>query len=291
MPKTHVNTYINALIVKNILFQGVKSAKMGFLYPSSSIRLVLSQLPKSMFNPKKLINEHTPFLYFTRMGSEKMKRAHLTDILDGHVKKPAHIYTAVSRDGYSLRYCPLCVNEDIQLYGEPYYHVEHQIPLSSVCVKHRCHLKQIVIQNPRLSLNNKFWPLSQLEIDDEPEECDRESELHVNRLVREYWKLPYSIGPTDGYSNLTQTLLNRDYMVMQPKTGPAINKAKLYDRLCEYHGPEVVKQHFGEKMPNDAVIRIKQWKQLMPDRYILIQAMLGIDTKTVLVKSRLRMTF
>ena len=268
-------------LIKHQLFQGIKSARMGFLYPSSSIRLVLSQIPKGAFDPKKLIVEHTPFLYFTRMSSEQVKKERLTDILDGYVKKPAHIYTAVPRDGYSLRYCPLCVKEDTKLFGEPYYHVEHQIPLSTVCVKHRCHLKQIEIHNPRISLNDKFWPLSQSELDEEPEGCDQKSVLQVNRLIREYWKLPFSIGPTEGYNNLVQTLLNRDYMIMQPKTGPAVNKAKLYDRLCEYHGSEVVRKHFGVKMPNDAIVRIKQWKQLLPDRYILIQAMLGIDTKTV----------
>ena len=56
-------------LVKDLLFQGMKSAKMGFLYPSSSMRLVLSQLPPQAFNPRKMILKHTTFLYFARMYS------------------------------------------------------------------------------------------------------------------------------------------------------------------------------------------------------------------------------
>ena len=29
-------------------------------------------------------------------------------------------------------------------YQMPYYHVEHQIPASTVCIRHRCKLKEIV---------------------------------------------------------------------------------------------------------------------------------------------------
>ena len=89
----YVSTGIKeSTIVKNLLFQGMKSAKMGFLYPSSSMRLVLSQLPPQVFNPRRMILDHTTFLYFARMYKREWKEALLQDILNGKVKKPAHIY-------------------------------------------------------------------------------------------------------------------------------------------------------------------------------------------------------
>ena len=268
-------------LVKDLLFQGMRSAKMGFLYPSSSMRLVLSQLPPQAFNPRKMILKHTTFLYFARMYKREGKEALLKDILSGQVRKPAHIYAAVPRKGYSLRYCPLCIQEDSQNYGEPYYHVEHQIPLSSVCVRHRCYLIQLDIHNPELALNGRFWPLSQEETCAEAVECKQESELRVNRLIYEYWKMPISAGPTEGHNNLIQTLLNGGYLNIQPKVGPVVNKTKLYEDLYSFHGKESVEKVFGKKIPNDALTRIKHWDQLLPDRYIYIQALLGMPSKQV----------
>lgn len=243
-------------IVKDQLFQKSKSPKMGFLFPSSSMRQVFAQLPSNVFHFRRIILENTPFLYFTRMYATEDKERMLADVMAGKSRKPANIYTAIPRDEYALRYCPLCAKADAEMYGEPYYHVEHQIPLSSACVKHRCMLKQIEIHNPKLSLNGRFWPLSQVEIDEVPEECTRPSELIVNRLVREYWKLPISIGPTEGHNNLIQSMLNRDYQMIQAKVGPVVDKDKLYDRLREYHGSDLIEKVFGTAMPRDAVIRI-----------------------------------
>ncbi|MDR6397477.1 hypothetical protein J2798_003958 [Herbaspirillum seropedicae] len=49
------------------------------------------------------------------------------------------------------RHCPKCIAEDIDIYGEPYWHTEHQILNVSVCVKHSlvlnpscCECKNIV---------------------------------------------------------------------------------------------------------------------------------------------------
>lgn len=39
-----------------------------------------------------------------------------------------------------MRYCPVCYQEDLQLYGEPYWHRSHQLPDMQICTKHRCWL-------------------------------------------------------------------------------------------------------------------------------------------------------
>ena len=36
-----------------------------------------------------------------------------------------------------FRYCPICVHENIKLYGEPYLHTAHQTPSSFVCPVHK----------------------------------------------------------------------------------------------------------------------------------------------------------
>lgn len=43
-----------------------------------------------------------------------------------------------SNQAAPLRYCPLCFKEDMENYGESYWHRIHQIPAVTVCPKHLC---------------------------------------------------------------------------------------------------------------------------------------------------------
>ena len=267
-------------LVKKQLFGTKAGVKMATLYPNAAVHAVLSQLPEGVFDGRDMILHHTPFLYYARMHPQQEREVLLDDLLQGRSKTPTHLWRTFPKGDYALRYCPLCIQEDTKIYGEAYYHVEHQIPLSSVCVRHRCRLKQITIDNPRLALNNKFYPLSTMETDREPDMDVTAAELQVSELVREYWRLPASVSPP-ACNNLYQTLLNSGYRTIVRQTGLNIDRAKLYTALCGCHGAEAVKRVFGKNISGTMMNRIKTWEQLLPDRYILIQAMLDLPTKTV----------
>lgn len=267
-------------LVKQQLFGRKAGIKMATLYPNAAIHAVLSQLPKVVYDGRDMIVHHTPFAYYTRMYQPQEREALLDDLLQGQGKTPTHLWRTFPRGDYALRYCPLCVQEDARIYGEPYYHVEHQIPLSSVCVRHKCRLKQITVANARLSLNNCFFPLSAMETDKEPDVNISPAELRVSELVREYWMLPASVSPPT-HNNLYQELLNRGYMAICRQTGIVVDKSKLYAALCDYHGAAAVEKAFGANISTSMMNRIKTWEQLVPDRYIMIQALLDLPTKTV----------
>ena len=267
-------------LVKKQLFGTKAGVKMATLYPNATIHAILSQLPEKVFDGRDMILHHTPFLYYARMYPQQEREALLDDLLQGRGKTPTHLWKTFPKDDYALRYCPLCIQEDTKIYGEPYYHVEHQIPLSSVCVRHRCRLKQIDVENPRVSMNNCFFPLSTMEIDRETDMDVTPAELRVSELVREYWRLPASVSPP-ACNNLYQTLLNEGYREIVRQAGVIVDKAKLYTALCDYHGAETVAKRFGTSITTSMMNRIKTWEQLLPDRYILIQAMLGLHIKTV----------
>ena len=267
-------------LVKKQLFGTKAGVKMATLYPNATIHAILSQLPEKVFDGRDMILHHTPFLYYARMYPQQEREALLDDLLQGRGKTPTHLWKTFPKDDYALRYCPLCIQEDTKIYGEPYYHVEHQIPLSSVCVRHRCRLKQIAVDNPRVSMNNCFFPLSTMEIDRETDMDVTPAELRVSELVREYWRLPASVSPP-ACNNLYQTLLNEGYREIVRQAGVIVDKAKLYTALCDYHGAETVAKRFGTSITTSMMNRIKTWEQLLPDRYILIQAMLGLHIKTV----------
>ena len=267
-------------LVKKQLFGTKAGVKMATLYPNAADHAVLSRLPEGVFDGHNVILRHTPFAYYTRMYPATEREALVNDLLQGRGKTPTHLWRTFPKEDYALRYCPLCIQEDTQIYGEPYYHVEHQIPLSSVCVRHKCRLKQIDVDNPRLALNNRFYPLGTVETDRETDMDVSPAELRVSELVREYWRLPASVSPPT-CNNLYQTLLNSGYMTIVRQSGIAVDKNKLYAALCDYHGVEAVKRVLGENISGTMMKRLKTWEQLLPDRYIMIQAMLDLTTKAV----------
>lgn len=51
-----------------------------------------------------------------------------------------------------LKYCPLCVREDLENYAWEYWHIKHQLPGSMACTRHNCKLIGVKVNRKRLVL-------------------------------------------------------------------------------------------------------------------------------------------
>jgi len=87
-----------------------------------------------------LLYEHTVFPFATCF----LNKASLYKILDQE-EKSYSIYKKDLNAKY-LRYCPLCIRDDRNNYGEAYWHRKHQAYGMVMCDKHRCRLKDSVIE-------------------------------------------------------------------------------------------------------------------------------------------------
>lgn len=266
-------------IVKERLFTGNKGAHMGVLFPNGTVAKVIDQLPKGVFDTRETILNHTPFLYYTRMYPVKERVAMLDALCRGETVQLTHLWKSFQRASWKPRYCPVCVEEDKLCYGEPYWHVDHQIPLMSVCTKHHCRLQQIDLDKPYPTLNQQFLPLANIRIRNEASVYQTWEE-EISNTVRTYWKLPLSVGPTE-HSNLAQLLKDKGYMTIYRQGTVSLDPRRLYTDLCAFYGDEMIKRCFGRTLDASMVNRIVQWKQLLPDRYILLQTMIGAETKVV----------
>ena len=89
-----------------------------------------------------LIFENTMFPQYARfvpLDQRKTALYHLcNDFRDVH-----HLFSVLPRADTDrfMKYCPLCVEEDQQKYGETYWHRTHQLRNMRVCHKHRCNLE------------------------------------------------------------------------------------------------------------------------------------------------------
>ena len=88
-----------------------------------------------------LVAEHTMFPQYARFFPSDEKLAALRLLGEGSTD-PHHLLTILVRNPSSewMRYCPLCMKEDREKYGETYWHRSHQIRNINLCPKHKCHL-------------------------------------------------------------------------------------------------------------------------------------------------------
>ena len=96
--------------------------------------------PLIKYNPEQIIQYHTSLPYYSsvfpqqRINTAKIKM--LADFNAGIHGLLGMQASVVSEFRY-LRYCPDCLQEDIQNFGEPYWHRTHQLPGVLVCPLHQ----------------------------------------------------------------------------------------------------------------------------------------------------------
>ena len=95
------------------------------------------------FSIKDLVVNHTMFpqyaKFLPRLKKEKALYHLEFDYCDAH-----HLFSILPRseDDFYLKYCPVCLKEDRERYGETYWHRIHQIRTIKACPKHGCYLEK-----------------------------------------------------------------------------------------------------------------------------------------------------
>ncbi|MEL4026667.1 TnsD family transposase [Lysinibacillus endophyticus] len=107
--------------------------------PSGIGSLVKSINNAGTFNEQKVIYKHTMFLFFTAFLSEE-KSQQIFQSMCSDDGKSIYVRAGINASGVPqnkyLRFCPKCMKEDKEKYGEHYWHRSHQIPGIHCCLKH-----------------------------------------------------------------------------------------------------------------------------------------------------------
>lgn len=98
---------------------------------------------------KTVIKEHTIYNYMTSFLPADQKERALECLAQGDelyrkIIPPFPKYEGVTNH---IKYCPVCVEEDREKYGETYWHREWMIPEIRACYKHHCYLYDGVEMN------------------------------------------------------------------------------------------------------------------------------------------------
>lgn len=124
---------------------------------------VVARLPGQRFTCEQLILQHTLYPYYAPfMPKERAER--LKDLMCGNGGQGTHtlagIIASVVQRPSRLRYCPACVLEDREVYGEEYWHRVHQLPGVEVCPKHGVFLVASSVPTSAQRTPHAYRPLS-----------------------------------------------------------------------------------------------------------------------------------
>ncbi len=118
---------------------GRQISRPGWSLPVCLGKLVARLPAETPYTVARFLNEHTllPFyrLFMPAERLAELERA-MEDSMGGRVLFQIGL-TKVLRDATSyMRFCPSCVDEDVRVYGEPYWHRLHQLPGVELCPRH-----------------------------------------------------------------------------------------------------------------------------------------------------------
>lgn len=254
--------------------------------PCNIQNLVGNLPPLSQYSAEGIIQENTLFPFYSAfLPPERAKQIYnsMLGSRGGDIHSRAGIMASGISSNRYLKFCPRCASEDIQLYGEMYWHRIHQVPFL-LCPIHKIQLLDSMV--PCIGINKHEY------ISASPENCPNRGiqdlkpkiQRHLEALTDlsqcmmdlslpnrelEWFKIQYrEILKTKGYASASGTL----------------RKNKLLSDFLEFYGAEFLQllqspiKIFGESNWLTDMLYNRE-KAAHPIRHLLFICFLGISMK------------
>ena len=254
------------------LFGNARDADVGSFFPNGSIHKILEQLPPCFLSAQEAALQHTLLPFLMRFQPADRKAAIMEAFLAGEDMRPRYLRATRDIKPRSMRYCPVCVQEDTQTYGEPYWHREHQIGLMPLCPRHRCRLLDKPLPNTRplgaqyLSLDGQDWA--------EPDYGAQDYEIALTGTLYAYLTMPYDLSPNREADNLARATENAGLLSEDSIRKQAFDVDKLHTALTDKYGAELVKHYFGDHITKAHALRLRHYMIYSAEEYALLTVML-----------------
>lgn len=168
-----------------------------------------------------------------------------------------------------LKYCPMCVKEHREKYGETYWNRVHQVPEIKACPKHNCRLLNSTIEYDK----HKVFSFATAESNITDMEAERGTEVEIQ--LAEYIDIMVHT-PMDMHSNLqsgeflVSRMHNTPYL---SNRGQIINITLLYEKMMEFYRDldngismkwQISKVLHGERINPYEIIQIGAFLNITP---------------------------
>ena len=263
------------------------------LYLPQSLGKVALRIPPETGLTAEYFATHNTIYPFLKPFLPKERGLHVLKLLESESQSEIMAYhlcgltRSKSPKWQYLRYCEDCWQEDIRLYGEPYWHRLHLLPGILMCPIHGKPIKDSIVI--RKDISSKFHAASIAMSSNEPEPCfcDNIAEKLLNVAADAAWimrngsTLPFSEFMIENYDKL---LRGKGYRSLSGRK----NKNYLLDKeICAFYGEEfldVLGVHSQEITPWSAQILQKRNALLYPIYYLLLMRFLAGSAKDFFTK-------
>lgn len=243
------------------------------------------------FNPphiNDLINNHTLYRYYTFFQTSEVKKRTLNYLKYGGRPGSVHLFLGIAastlKNWQYIRFCPSCVKQDRENYGEAYWHVSHQLPKVQYC-----HLHQELLQNSNVELRNphKHEFISVEKANLVPHHLmslySPKIEHHLKKFSEE------SINLLEILETVDSEQLSASYKYLMQINGYANHLGKVHQQYFtqefkKYYGEEfleLVDCDFDEQLETSwlrSIVR-KYRKAFHPVQHLLLLGFLGVSVK------------
>ena len=130
--------YSNYIFAAEDLFQNRHVRPIFEYFPAIKEDVLLLLSKDMLFN--EVVLRHTMYPYNCRFLPQERKYAAMQSLVSMDGNYHDAVLLPKRKDIPTMRYCPLCSNEDRNKYGETYWHRIHQIWELKICPIHHCNL-------------------------------------------------------------------------------------------------------------------------------------------------------
>ncbi len=213
----------------------------------NNLNFLISQLPKgSQLIIERLIKRNTLYPFF-RNFLTPLEIYSFKNLL--RTKSSTSISQLAKISGKErnrvLKFCPQCCVEDEQKYGEAYWHRQHQIPGTLVCLKH-----QVPLVDSQVSLENRqihYYSASQVDLSEiGNNDCSEEfiqKALYIGQeidwLSHNYIEFRGMTWLRNKYKSL---LIEKGFITKYSRTRYKYHEQHLTDAFFEFYGEQFIQE-------------------------------------------------
>jgi hypothetical protein len=221
-----------------------EGTKQYYLGLPNNLATLIDRLPLgSNLTINQLLEKHTLFPYYrTFLTFQEVRR--LQELMEGKesqsIARVAKIPKLKLYYPEYLKFCPQCLKNDVERYGEAYWHRSHQAPGIEVCLIHRVQLHDSVV--PVKIMGKSFVAASE-------ENCLEAPDNDNEPVLEEFWRLGKFVEDKIGKKDVFKEFLNlRDNYKRDLMNTGLLDREKLAEAMVERFGEKLLGELYPEMM-------------------------------------------
>lgn len=246
---------------------------------------------------EEIVNDYTLYPFYGAFLLSDTQDKLLRDILgDG---KGVYARIGLSAGGICKKecfyYCQECVKIDVEIYGEPYFHREHQLQGINYCAHHAIKLMPYKIEKKdrsrieyiRLDIDELTLEKPNLNIEGNSINIYEDVEVRLAKMALNLLKLPFkSISYESVHRQYKSLLAERDLITSSGR----VRQGELYEEFSKFYGEEFLEKLESKIDPDDEynwlkVLTRNDKRSVHPLRHLLFINFFGSEIQNLLLES------